>query len=300
MSEKWFEVFRAGTYPQGTFGNEDLDAIVRNHAADGYTAPLVLGHPKTDDPAYGWVDRIRRVGDKLLVTFREVADGLQELVNQGRWKNVSVRLRHTKQGWQLRHVGLLGAAPPAVEGLKPIHFEADNMDLEFHAEERRMNEEDKLKQRIAELEAEKQSAEERAKTAEAQFAAAENQRRIVEIKGFVEEQIKEGRLTPAQRDRGMVDFLAALDPATTVDFAGSKQTPANWMRDFLQSLPRQVTRGTIAGRDTDPGVGAGGHTEDFAEYRDDQVDQERLARHQRATAYAQAHKVPYEQAIRLV
>lgn len=87
-----------------------------------------------------------------------------------------------------------------------------------------------------------------------------------------------------------------LDSTTTVDFAGGKQTQANWMRDFLQSLPPQVVLGSIAGRDTDPDV----HVEDFSEYREGQVNQERLVRHQRALAYVRAHKVPYEQAIRLV
>lgn len=293
MSEKWFEVFRAGAYPQATLTVQDLEQIADNHVSGSYSVPLVIGHPKTDDPAYGWVDRMRLAGDKLLVTFRDVATGLQDHVNAGRWKNVSVRLRQTGTGWQLRHVGLLGAAAPAVEGLEPIQFENAETDLVFQAQERDMTEEEKLRQRVAELEAAKKTAEERATKAEADFAAAETARKKAELTTFIEARIKAGQLTPAQRDKGLVDFMLRLDTETTVDFASGKKSAGQWMREWLESMPKQVTFSEVAGRGTDPGV----VKTTMVEFSGNNVDQDRLGLHQKALAYAKQHNVTYEEAL---
>ena len=67
--DDWVEVFRTGTHTDSkgvthTFGTEHLDQMVLNTAPD--TAPMVVGHPKMDAPAYGWAQQFKRSGDVLL------------------------------------------------------------------------------------------------------------------------------------------------------------------------------------------------------------------------------------------
>jgi hypothetical protein len=119
---KWYEIWRVGNYPQGNFTEDDVQQIMDNYRPEESEAPLVIGHPENEDKAYGWVEALKREGAKLLAKFKQVAPEFVEAVNQGRYKKVSVRLRKKENGWNLIHVGFLGAARPQVEGLKTISF----------------------------------------------------------------------------------------------------------------------------------------------------------------------------------
>lgn len=127
--EDWVEVFQGGKHTDSsgqshTWTRDDLDQIIANHNA-AEPAPLVIGHPQTDSPAWGWTSALKRVGGKLLAKFNQVPQAVVDAVREGRYRNRSVKLAHTADGWKLIHVGLLGAAPPAVEGLAAIAFEAE-------------------------------------------------------------------------------------------------------------------------------------------------------------------------------
>ena len=54
------EIFKAGIHTgmdgkQYTFTEEDVKASVEAYDPALFSAPLVVGHPKVEDPAYGWV-----------------------------------------------------------------------------------------------------------------------------------------------------------------------------------------------------------------------------------------------------
>jgi hypothetical protein len=100
-------------------------------------APFVIGHPKTNDPAYGWVGGLRLQDGRLVVTEgRQVVPEFAALLTEGRFKKRSASLwppnhpGNPRPGkWYLRHVGYLGAAAPAIPGLKDIQLagEADGV-----------------------------------------------------------------------------------------------------------------------------------------------------------------------------
>ncbi len=123
----WFEVFRAGTQTDSkgreqTFTQDDLDSIIANHSADN-AAPLVVGHPKTNDPAYGWTSGLKREGDVLLAKASDVVAEFEQAVRNKNYPKRSISiLPDGHGGYQLRHIGFLGAARPAVEGLKDLSF----------------------------------------------------------------------------------------------------------------------------------------------------------------------------------
>ncbi len=134
----WIEVFKAGTHTDAsgkpcTFTQADLDQMVSNHARGA--APAVLGHPKHDAPAYAWVGEYKRDGDTLFAKFKDINPAFEQGVKTGAYRNRSVSVYPDKScGWRVRHVGWLGAAPPAIDGLAPCEFAAPDADcLEFAA-----------------------------------------------------------------------------------------------------------------------------------------------------------------------
>lgn len=134
----WIEVFKAGTHTDASgkrfsFGAADLDQMAHNHTLGA--APAVLGHPKHDDPAYAWVDGFKREGDSLYAQFKDINPAFEAGVSNGAYRNRSVSVfKDADYGWRVRHVGWLGAVPPAIDGLKPVNFAADEVGcLEFAA-----------------------------------------------------------------------------------------------------------------------------------------------------------------------
>lgn len=120
----WFEIFKTGTHTDSggnvkSWTEDDLDAIAKNYNPSDYEAPIVIGHPALDAPAYGWIESLRRTGDKLLAHAKQVAPEFAELVRNGSFKKISIALTDDNK---LRHVGFLGAAAPAISGLKTAEF----------------------------------------------------------------------------------------------------------------------------------------------------------------------------------
>jgi hypothetical protein len=135
--QDWIEVFKAGTHTDSkgracTFAEGDLDQMVSNLALGA--APAVLGHPKHNDPAYGWVkpEGAKRDGASLFVKFSDVNPDFAKGVDSGAYRNRSVSVVKDKDaGWKLQHIGWLGAAAPAITGLQPLHYSADVDAYEF-------------------------------------------------------------------------------------------------------------------------------------------------------------------------
>lgn len=140
-----FEIFRAGTHaPMSgaaiTFADTDLAAIASAYDPTLHQAPIVVGHPAIDAPAYGWISGLAVDGDRLVAMPEQVDPAFADLVREGKFKKVSAsfyRPSHpanpAPSGFYLRHVGFLGAQPPAVKGLKPVEFgdDADCVTVEF-------------------------------------------------------------------------------------------------------------------------------------------------------------------------
>ncbi len=131
------EIFRAGTRTDNngrtiTITPEQVDAIASHYSPSKHEAPIVVGHPSLNAPAYGWVDKLTAENGALFADFAQVDDDFAELVRKGRYKKVSASFyppNHPSnpqpENWYLRHVGFLGAHPPAVKGLAAIDFADD-------------------------------------------------------------------------------------------------------------------------------------------------------------------------------
>jgi hypothetical protein len=60
--QDWFEVFKVGSHTDSsgntkTWTEEELKQIADTYNKQSeHEAPIVVGHPKTDSPAFAWVD----------------------------------------------------------------------------------------------------------------------------------------------------------------------------------------------------------------------------------------------------
>ena len=130
------EIFRAGTHTDShgatlSFSEGDLAATARAYDPAVSEAPIVVGHPQAAAPAYGWISSLSAEGGMLLATPDQVDPSFAEMVRAGRYKKLSASLyspsspANPRPGtWYLRHVGFLGAQPPAIKGLAPVNFAA--------------------------------------------------------------------------------------------------------------------------------------------------------------------------------
>lgn len=129
-------IFRPGTHTTVSgktlsFSEADLEASAKAYDPALFEAPLVVGHPQLDAPAYGWVESLSFSEGGLTAAPRQVDPAFAEMVRAGRFKRVSASFYSPDAPANpvpgvlyLRHVGFLGAAAPAVKGLKPLSFAA--------------------------------------------------------------------------------------------------------------------------------------------------------------------------------
>ncbi len=136
MTGKWIEIFKAGRQTDSA-GNtrewteQDLDKVVEQYNSGSHDAPIVVGHPEHNSPAFGWVESLKREGKLLYAKFKEVMPEFADLVKAGTYKKRSISLY---PDLTLRHIGFLGGMPPAVKGLADIAFadgDSQPMVIEF-------------------------------------------------------------------------------------------------------------------------------------------------------------------------
>jgi len=128
------DAFKEGVYPQGTFKGKELSEIASTYNPDVYEAPILIGHVsdykgKTQIPAFGWVGKVKIVGDHLKLVVSQFSEQLKEFIQQGFYKKVSAAFfqpddpnNPTPGKWHLHHLAFLGGTPPAVKGLEGIAF----------------------------------------------------------------------------------------------------------------------------------------------------------------------------------
>lgn len=141
---KKIHIFKTGTHRDsgGTvldFSEDTLSAAASAYDPKTHEAPIVIGHPKSNGPAYGWIKSLEfNAGDINAIPHQLNAD-FEEMVKNGAFKKVSASwylpdspANPSPGNLYLRHVGFLGAQPPAIKGLQQLEFnEADEGVIEF-------------------------------------------------------------------------------------------------------------------------------------------------------------------------
>ena len=137
------EIFKAGTHTAVdgttlTFSAADVAEIADSYNAALSEAPIVVGHPELNAPAYGWAKSLRAENGVLYAEPQQVDAEFAEMVNKGRFKKISASIYLPGSAGNpapgkhyLRHIGFLGAKAPAVKGLKSASFADSDGAVEF-------------------------------------------------------------------------------------------------------------------------------------------------------------------------
>ncbi|HSW38570.1 MAG TPA: hypothetical protein VLL97_03670 [Acidobacteriota bacterium] len=141
--DDWIPIFKGGkqTDSQGREhdGNALIDKAVSQFNAARHEPPVVIGHPAENAPAWGWVEGLKKQGDLLMAKIKQVHPDFAAMVASAQFKKRSAAFY---PDGSLRHVGFLGAMPPAVKGLPDVAFaefaEGDAATFEF-ADDWKMN-----------------------------------------------------------------------------------------------------------------------------------------------------------------
>ncbi len=126
MIDAWIDIFKGGKVKDSLGNPHDGDRLIDVAVStfdDSHQPPIVIGHPQTNAPAYGWVNGLRKHIKNgvafLQAKFEQVNPDFADLVRAGSYKKRSAAFY---SDGKLRHVGFLGATPPAIKGLKDINF----------------------------------------------------------------------------------------------------------------------------------------------------------------------------------
>jgi hypothetical protein len=337
-------ICRPGTY-RTTTGREitlsaaDLAACAAAYDPSAHQAPLVVGHPKTDDPAFGWVsDLAADAAGELTAGVEQVADELRDAVSAGRYRRLSasffppVHERNPRPGtWYLRHVGFLGAAEPAVQGLRRAELGAPDDDIDTidfgapvgaaanaNAETPAMPQQSAdtgqtetldLAAERAQLAADRAalSAErERVQAERAAIDAERATRQAQEIADFAAQIVEQQHYAPHVGDTIRTVVVALAGDAETVDFGAPEDGAAPLQLDRAASLRRLVSaladpaNRVPQGEATAPEGERAPGTADFAAPDGYEVPAAEQALHRKATAYAAEKGVDFITAYKAV
>ncbi|MGV8939569.1 MAG: hypothetical protein ACOH2J_20815 [Allorhizobium sp.] len=227
------EIFRAGTFQPmegqtATITEGELHRLADDYDPVNSPAPVVIGHPSIDAPAYGWIDRLYVEGGKLKATIKDTVTQFADMVREGRYKKVSISLflpnsaSNPKPGTlYLKHVGFLGAAAPAVPGLKPVQFGGETTEAISFS----------------------QIAPHAIMSFAEHDELARLRREVASQK--VEKLINEGKVLPVFKDEVM-QFAASLDDRESISFAEAGQaTRRDWFMSYLERQPKVISFGAL-------------------------------------------------------
>jgi len=279
---KFFEVFKAGTYPQGRFSKSQIEELAKNYDPKFCEAPITLDHEQKG-PAYGWVSGLKAENGKLKASFKNLSPELKEFVQSGKYKKISVEIYRELDGKKpyLKAVSFLGASIPQVKGMAAVEFKEGKSDVfsfsfedeggadtetiekckekiceleeevtELEAEVEALEKEtDELEEKIDALEKETDELEEKIETLEKENKELEEEieklredTQIQEVESFISKQIEGGKLTPANKAL-VTDVLKELE--NVKKFGADKNVVKNF-KAFIETLPKQVEFSEVA------------------------------------------------------
>jgi hypothetical protein len=293
----WIEIFKTGKHTdssgsESSYSDESLGLIASKYndkvqKSDAFAAPLVKGHPQSDSPAYGWVEKLAMRGKYLMAKVKDLTPGIIKDIKEGRYKKISVALY---PDLMLRHVGLLGGQAPAVKGLAPVKFSEELEYSEFNYEGKKAikeSSENSKNMEYTELE------EENAKI-KAENAVLIKKGRLRDHREYCNSLINSDGgsiLNPSQVDL-MIDLMEAahhLDSIETNEFA-EDESYSEKLKEFAESFEG----GNIFAEIEAPSPG----TAITDEFEDRNVEEDKMDMHRKALEYQAAHPgISYEEAV---
>lgn len=314
------EIFRAGTHTddngtQHTFTRADVAGMVSAYDPAVHEAPLCVGHPQDNKPAFGWVKSLAVApSGALVMDTHNIAPAFAEAVNSKAFKKRSASFyppshhQNPKQGsWYLRHVAFLGAQPPAIKGLADfseadsgaaedgcINFSEPIFNPPPPKEETMEIEELKKKLAAAEADKAKLEADKSAEAAKAkasfdqlaQFKEAQRKERLAAFTSFCEK----SNVKPTEKAAAVAVLAVLADMDAPVSFSEGNATKTvstvEFVKVLIGALPAPVQFGEQMG-------GSGGNAGAIDSLTEAQLEQ-------KIRDYKENHNVGYDKALAAV
>lgn len=324
-----FEIFKTGTHTsdkgiEKDYSLDDLNFIAQSYKPEEDEAPIVIGHPVDNSPAYGWVSSLTVTEDGKLVADApddKLHPDFLSAVKEGRYKKRSISLN--PEG-KLRHVGFLGGAAPAVKGLADIQFsQPSSTIIEFDIEEQSKqskaqvpNHKDnesietinvdnitdqlnQLSETIKQLNnnfSEKQNADLTAKfnSLSNEINSLKSKINKSEFESLLDNKLGAGSLTPAIKDNLLAVSNFAASQNFSADFSADKfNKDLNvLLTSLVNSFPKVIHYESFAEK---PEYESDKLTDEFANYS---VDAEAKALHNKALAMSKKENITYLNAVK--
>ena len=264
-----------------------------------YRAPLVIGHPKTNSPAFGWLETLEATPEGLFGAPINVDPAFAEAVTSGRYPQRSLSFwpadhpgSPTPGRPYVRHLGVLGAMPPAIPGLRGADLAADDGTTILFSTPQTSNamsdipEVVELAAREAALADLKAELDRRAQD----LADQELALRRAAVVAFCDDLAAEARIRPADVP-ALSEIVLRLEPSEpALCFAApdteSPAPGATWLKTFLAGLPPLVELSEVATQARAQGAHA---PVSFATPAGYTVDSANLAIHGKALAWLETH-----------
>ena len=325
-----FEIFKTGSHTsdkgiQKEYSLDDLNFIAQSYKPDEDEAPIVIGHPLDNSPAYGWVSSLEVTEDGKLVADapdEKLHPDFLSAVQEGRYKKRSISL--TPDG-KLRHIGFLGGAAPAIKGLADIQFsQPSSTIIEFdlaseegvtlsevegqpsNNTEAKENNFDSLISHINQIKesinqlstnfSESQNADITSKfnSLSNELNSLKSKINKSEFESLLENKLGVGSLTPAIKDKLLAVSNFAEAQNFSADFSQEKfNKDLNvLLTDLVNSFPKVIYYENFAEK---PEFETDKLTDEFANYS---VDQEAKALHNKAVALSKKENITYLNAVK--
>lgn len=311
MPTSVIHLFKPGTHTamsgaQLDFSESDLAAMVAAYDINKHEAPICIGHPKDDAPAYGWVQGLRMAADGPEAIPHQVNADFAELHKSGAFKKISASFyppaspHNPVPGvYYLRHVAFLGAQPPAIKGLRAPRLDFAELDdcvcIEFaepdplpQPEDNPVNQEE-----LDALKAQNQELQAKLDAFMADKAKAEAARIEEKNTEFAEKLASETRLS-SEAVPVVAAALSALQANEKLNFGeGDAAKPLHQaLADALAAMPARVEFGEAATKDK---AAAQAPAEEALSYAEGTAP-ESIELDKKIRAYMKANQVSYTKA----
>ena len=314
-----FEIFKVGTHTSDKgvtkdYSIDDLNFIAKSYNPQEDEAPIVIGHPSDNSPAYGWISSLEVTEDGKLVA-EAPEDKLQKeflnAVQEGKYKKRSISL--TPEG-KLRHVGFLGGAAPAVKGLADIQFSQPSSTLiEFDLNNGTIQQSNSDSSSLNSIQSQLNSINETIKQLNNDFTESQNNELNSRLSHLTEElnslktkiykssfenqldqKLGDGSLIPAVKEK----VLAVSNFASSQNFSGDFSQDKfgsdinKLLIDLIDSFPKVMFENNFAEK---PEYVSEKSIDEFADLT---VDEEAKALHNKAKALSKKENISYLNAVK--
>lgn len=241
FKNQWVAISQTGKVKDSEGVERDLSEDFLKEVIANFTpgeSPVVIGHPKDNMPAFGWAAALRLNDGVLEAQFADTDDAFEKMVEEGKFRKRSASFY--LEPARLKHVGFLGAQPPAVKGLQDIKFsdgESVTVEISFSEDNKIMKEEevtkvaDNLFERFKGLF--KGTTEEKPGASGSPTAA---QFSTADVKTMIADAVKEATADFAEKLKPIEEASKALQDEVNRNSASGKRAE---IISFVESIPAE-------------------------------------------------------------